>query len=90
VQHLIDEVFPSQASGVHIHVHDVFCRFEYPETRLATECALNDAYAVRALLQAGTAYEIVRFNTFLGRFHRPWVTEHMPLVLAGRYPTGGI
>ena len=90
VQHLIDEVFPRLAPGVHIHVHDVFYPFEYPEAWLATGCAVNEAYAVRALLQSSAAYEIVLFNSFLERFHRPWFAEHMPLVLAGRYPTGGI
>jgi hypothetical protein len=90
VQHLIDEVFPRLAPGVHIHIHDVFYPFEYPESWLTTGCAVNEAYAVRTLLQAGTAYEIVLFNTFLERFHRAWFATHMPLVLAARYPTGGI
>ena len=45
---------------------------------------------LRALLQAGAAYEIVRFNTSLECFHRAWFAAHMPLVLAGRYATGGI
>jgi hypothetical protein len=90
VQHLIDEVFPRLAAGVHIHVHDVFYPFEYPEAWLTTGCAVNEAYAVRALLQSSTAYDIVLFNTFLERFHREWFVTHMPLVLAGRYATGGI
>ena len=50
----------------------------------------NEASVLRALLQAGAAYEIVLFNTFLERFHRAWFAAHMPLVLAGRYATGGI
>lgn len=90
VQHLVDEVYPRLASGVHVHVHDVFWPFEYPPSWLATGCAVNEAYAMRALLQAGSAYEIVLFNTFLERFHRGWFAARMPLVLTGRYPTGGI
>ncbi len=90
VQHLIDEVYPRLAPGVHVHVHDVFYPFEYPASWLATGCAVNEAYAVRALLQSTTAWEIVLFNTFLERFHRDWFAENMPLVLAARYPTGGI
>ena len=90
VQHLMDEVFPRLASGVHIHVHDVFYPFEYPPGWLATGCAVNEAYALRALLQSSAAYEIVLFNTFLERFHRAWFAAHMPLVLEGRYPSGGI
>jgi len=45
---------------------------------------------LRALLQAGAAYEVVLFNTFLERFHRAWFAAHLPLVLAGRHPTDGI
>jgi hypothetical protein len=45
---------------------------------------------MRALLQSSDAWEIVLFNTFLERFHGGWFAEHMPLVLAGRFPTGGI
>ena len=90
VQHLIDEVLPRLAAGVYVHVHDVFYPFEYPPGWLATGCAVNEAYVLRALLQSSAAYEIVLFNTFLERFHREWFAAHMPLVLAGRYPSGGI
>ena len=90
VQHLFDEVLPRLAAGVYVHVHDVFYPFEYPPGWLATGCAVNEAYVLRALLQSSTAYKIVLFNTFLERFHRDWFAAYMPLVLEGRYPTGGI
>ena len=90
VQHLIDEVLPRLSPGVHVHFHDVFYPFEYPPSWLATGCAVNEAYALRALLQSSTGYEIVLFNTFLEHFHRKWFAEHMPLVSCARYPTGGI
>jgi len=90
VQHLIDEVLPRLAPGVHVHIHDIFFPFEYPPGWLTTGCAVNEAYAVRALLQHSAAYRIVLFNSFLVRFHRDWFATHMPLVLAGAYPAGGI
>jgi hypothetical protein len=90
VQHLIDEVFPRLAPGVLVHVHDIFYPFEYPAGWLATGCAVNEAYVLRALLQSSTAWDIVFFNTYLERFHRDWFAAHMPLVLQGSYPTGGI
>ena len=90
VQHLVDEVYPRLAPGVHVHVHDVFYPFEYPASWLDTGCAVNEAYVMRALLQSTTAWEIVLFNTYLERFHRDWFAAHMPLVLAGRFLTGGI
>jgi hypothetical protein len=90
VQYLLDEVLPRLAPGVHVHIHDVFFPFEYPPGWLTTGCAVNEAYAVRALLQHSSAYQIVLFNSFLERFHRDWFATHMPLVLAGAYPAGGI
>ncbi len=90
VQHLVDEVYPRLSPGVLVHVHDVFWPFEYPASWLATGCSVNEAYAMRALLEHTTAWEIVLWDSFLERFHRDWFAEHLPLVLAARYPTGGI
>jgi hypothetical protein len=90
VQHLVDEVYPRLAPGVLLHVHDVFWPFEYPASWLATGCSLNEAYAIRALLQGSSAFEVVLWNDFLARFHRDRLAASMPLVLAGGFPTGGI
>jgi hypothetical protein len=90
VQHLVDEVFPRLTTGVHVHVHDVFYPFEYPPSWLESRCAVNEAYVVRALLQSPSAFEIVLFDSYLARFHRDWLAAHMPRVLKGRYPAGGI
>jgi len=90
VQHLIDEVFPRLTPGVLVHLHDIFYPFEYPASWHAARCAVNEAYAVRALLQSPSAFEIVLFNSYLERFHHDWFAAHMPLVLAERYPSGGI
>jgi hypothetical protein len=68
----------------------VFYPFEYPASWLRTGAALNEAYAVRLLLQSSRAYRIVLFTSYLQRFHRPWLAENLPLTLAGRHPTGGI
>jgi hypothetical protein len=90
VQHLIDEVFPRLAVDVRVHVHDVFYPFEYPRSWLATGCAVNEAYAVRALLQSSRAFEIELFAGFVERFHGDWLARHMPVTLSATYPTGGI
>lgn len=90
VQFLFDQVFPVLAPGVRIHIHDVFYPFEYPRSWLLSGTALNEAYFVRTLLQGGDRFEVLLFNTFLMRFHREWFERHMPLFLAGDYPTGGI
>lgn len=89
VQHLIDEVLPGLAAGVYVHFHDVFYPFEYPATWLHRGCAMNEAYAVRALLQGGR-YRIVLFNHLLRLFHRPWLERTMPLLLPEPFDIGGI
>lgn len=90
VQYLFDQVLPLLPAGVHIHFHDVFFPFEYPESWLRAGTAMNESYAVRTLLQGGDRYRIVLFNTFVMRFHHQWFERHMPLFLAGDFPTGGI
>jgi hypothetical protein len=90
VQHLVDEVYPRLMRGVHLHVHDVFYPFEYPPRWLETGCSLNEAYVVRAMLASGGAWEVVLWDSFLARFHRAWLAAHLPLTLAGAFPTGGI
>ncbi|WP_295584392.1 class I SAM-dependent methyltransferase [uncultured Lamprocystis sp.] len=90
VQHLLDEVFPRLVDGVYIHIHDVFYPFEYPESWLVTGCSVNEAYAVRALLQFSSGYRIELFTDYLKTTHREWLSERMPLTLNGSFPTGGI
>ncbi len=90
VQYLVDEVYPRLAAGVHVHVHDVFWPFEYPASWLRTGCSLNEAYVVRAMLTSGGAWEVVLWDSYLERFHRDWLAEHLPLMLAAPHPTGGI
>ena len=90
VQFLFDQVFPVLAPGVRVHIHDVFYPFEYPRSWLRSGTALNEAYAVRALLLGGSRFQVLLFNSYLVRFHREWFERHMPLFLGGDYPTGGI
>lgn len=90
LQVLFDEILPVLPAGVHIHFHDVFYPFEYPQSWLSRGTAMNEAYAVRLLLTGGDRYRILLFNSFLTRFHADWFAEHMPLFLAGDFPTGGI
>ncbi len=90
VQFLFHEVLPVLPAGVHIHFHDVFHPFEYPAAWLRSGTALNEAYAVRALLSGGDRYRVVLATSYLIRFHADWLRQHMPLFLAGEFPTGGI
>ena len=90
VSHLLFEVLPALAPGVLVHIHDIFHPFEYPQRWLSAGVALNEAYALHALLQSNERLAIVLWNHYLIRFQREWFAEHMPLCLSAPFETGGI
>ncbi len=58
VAHLFCRIIPALASGVVIHVHDVFLPYEYPK-RFFYDCpSWGEQYMLHALLQGG-GYEIL-------------------------------
>src|SRR5579875_453538 len=81
VQYLFNEILPRLRRGVYVHFHDVFYPFEYPEEWVREGRAWTEAYLLRAFLAFNREFEIVAFNTYLERFHRPWFERHMPLCL---------
>jgi predicted O-methyltransferase YrrM len=86
VNRYIFEVFPLLASGVFVHIHDIFYPFEYPEEWVMRGWAWNEAYMLRAFLSFNDRFRIVAFNTYLEQFHEEWFRKNMPLCLAN---TGG-
>lgn len=78
VNRIVFEVLPRLREGVHVHFHDVFYPFEYPEQWRRDGIAWNEAYLLRALLQFNRAFEIVFFPTFMWRFHGDRLAEAMP------------
>jgi predicted O-methyltransferase YrrM len=81
VNHELFEILPILASGVYVHIHDVFYPFEYPEAWVNRGFGWNEDYMVRAFLSFNNKFSIVAFNTFLERFHEDWFRSHMPLCL---------
>jgi len=59
VNYLVFEVLPRLASGVVVHVHDVFPAFEYPRAWIEQGRAWNENYLLRAFLQFNAAFEIL-------------------------------
>lgn len=60
VNHLFFEVLPRLASGVRIHIHDVFLPFEYPRSWLLEQGrSWNEQYLLQALLMYNPQFEIV-------------------------------
>lgn len=52
------EVFPRLASGVLIHIHDVFSGFEYPIEWMREGRSWNEAYLLRAFLEFNARFEL--------------------------------
>jgi Methyltransferase domain len=78
VNHLIFEILPRLASGVHVHIHDIFWPFEYPNDWLVQGRAWNENYILRAFLEFNANYEIALFGHWAVTTHSEWFAEHMP------------
>jgi hypothetical protein len=79
VNRLLLDVVPSLPAGVHIHIHDIFWPFEYPEAWIYEGRAWNENYLLRALLVGNSGLRVTWFNDYLGRFHSDPVEAAMPL-----------
>ena len=78
---LFFEVLPRLASGVHIHVHDIFFPFEYPEKWIAQGRAWSESYVLRAFLQFNQSFEVTLFANMMQLRHRDWLDANLPLTL---------
>jgi hypothetical protein len=82
VNHYFFAVFPVLASGVYIHIHDVFYPFEYPSSWIMEQNrSWNEAYLLHAFLQYNSAYEIIYFNDYMFQKHRGLLESKMPKCL---------
>jgi hypothetical protein len=79
VNRIFFDIMPCLPSGVHIHFHDIFYPFEYPEEWVYQGRAWNEAYTLRAFLQYNDRFRIQIFNSFLETFHRERIAREMPL-----------
>ena len=60
VNHLLFKVLPRLASGVRIHIHDIFLPFEYPRSWVLEQGrSWNEQYLLQALLMDSTAFGVV-------------------------------
>jgi hypothetical protein len=57
VNHLMSEILPILAPGVHIHFHDIFYPFEYPRQWVEEGRAWNEAYLLEAFLSFNSEFE---------------------------------
>lgn len=82
VAHLFCNVIPRLASGVVIHVHDVFLPYEYPK-RFFYDCpSWAEQYMLHAILQGGE-YELLWPGYYLQQ-ERPDAVSALPFLTGGR------
>ncbi|WP_420430192.1 class I SAM-dependent methyltransferase [Kordiimonas sp.] len=59
----IFEILPRLAPGVHVHFHDIFDSFEYPQSWIiGNGWSWNEQYLLRAYLMNNADYEVQVFN----------------------------
>ena len=84
VNRVFFDILPRIASGVHVHFHDIFFPFEYPQPWIYEGRAWNEIYMLRTFLQYNSAFRVVLMNTFMEHFHETFFSENMPLCLKNR------
>jgi hypothetical protein len=85
---LLQEVLPRLASGVVVHIHDIFLPWDYPQEWVMAGRAWNEQYAVRAFLTFNSAYEILIGVSWMGHFHTDVLAAALP-DYPEKYPNGG-
>jgi hypothetical protein len=80
VNYVIHAILPKLANGVHIHFHDIFYPFEYPEAWLLDGRAWNEQYILRAFLEYNNNFKIVLFNTYLQWKFEDELKKRFPLI----------
>ncbi len=86
VNYVIHEILPILAHGVHVHFHDIFYPFEYPQEWLLEGKAWNEQYILRAFLEYNNNFKIVLFNTYLESIYETKIKSRFPLLYKN---TGG-
>lgn len=81
VNYLFLEVLPRLASGVWIHIHDVFYPLEYPRDWLEDGRHYNEDYLLRAFLMYNHAFTMELFGSYIYTFHADEMKRLMPLTL---------
>jgi predicted O-methyltransferase YrrM len=80
VNHLFFEVLPRLASGVWIHIHDVFFPFEYDIAWVREGRAWQEAYLLRAFLMNNPAFELRWFQDYMWTRHRQVIEGRLPVI----------
>lgn len=85
---LFGEVLPRLASGVAVHVHDIFLPGDYPEQWVMEGWGWNENYLVRAFLAYNDAFEVLLGAQYMLHRHPDVLAEAFP-GLAAQARRGG-
>jgi predicted O-methyltransferase YrrM len=88
VVYLFEEVLPRLASGVLVHIHDIFLPWDYPQEWVFDGRAWNEQYLVRAFLAFNSAFR-VRLAVGWLSYYRPDALRAAVPGYPSRYPNGG-
>lgn len=81
------ELLPTLASGVVVHVHDIFSPRDYPESWLVSQVKFwNEQYLLEAFLSENDAWRIVGALNFLHHAHYESLKAVAPRLEPGREP----
>ena len=72
------EVLPRLASGVWVHVHDVFLPSDYPQKWVYEGWGWNEQYLVQSFLMYNAAFEVAFANHWMIRRHRDVLLDAFP------------
>ena len=78
VNYELFEILPNLASGVLIHIHDMFFPFEYPKEWVYEGRNWNELYMLRAFLNYNQDFDILLFSHYMHEKHEK-AFENMPL-----------
>lgn len=73
------DILPILPVGVHVHFHDVFYPFEYPDEWLKEGRYWNESYLLRAFLAGNQCWEISLFNHYANLEFGDFIEKNMPL-----------
>jgi hypothetical protein len=78
VNWLLFRVLPILASGVVVHIHDIFFPFDYKNSWLTEGRSWNESYILRAFLTFNEAFEVVLFNSWLWQDQPELIKKYLP------------
>jgi hypothetical protein len=90
LNHVLFEVVPRLAVGVHVHFHDVFFPFDYPAGWLRDGVAWNEAYLLRAFLQYNRSFEVTFFTSMMLSRHPDQMSRHLPIAMRSETANPGL